>query len=92
MAGPSFLFDPQARLDFHIDWTAWLAGDVLTASTWDADPAGIVTIDATSFTATVATVWVLGVALTGFVALRNHITTQEGRQEDRTITLYLLQR
>jgi hypothetical protein len=76
-----FIIDPSARLDYELDWTAWLDGDTIILSDWT----GIgLTPDATSFTDKTATVWVQNGAL-GKASVTNHITTLGGRQNDYTL-------
>lgn len=85
----NYVHDPASVLDYAIDWTAWLAAsETLTASTWTV-PAGITqTTPAPSFTAGgVTTIWLTGGTLMTSYAVVNHITTNQGRQQDQTITL-----
>ena len=79
-----FLKDPQAVLDYEIDWAAWLpAGDTITATTWTATT-GIAMVSNT-FTDTKATVWLSGGTENVTYNLTCHITTAAGREDDRTI-------
>ncbi len=80
-----FRKDPQAILDYVIDWSDWLDGDTITASTWTA-PTGI-TVDSDSHTTTATTVWLSGGTLGETYSLVNHITTAAGREDDRTIKI-----
>lgn len=93
----NYIHDPQSVLDYAVDWAAltngtgasdWLAtGETITASTWTV-PSGITqTTPAPSFTDTVATIWLTGGTLDLSYSVTNHITTNQGRQQDRTITL-----
>ncbi len=50
--------DPDAVLDYSIDWTTWLAGDTLATSVWTV-PAGI-TKDSETNTTSKSTVWLSG--------------------------------
>jgi hypothetical protein len=75
--------DPQAVLDYPIDWESWLEGDTIATSTWTAD-AGI-TIESDTNTATTTTVWLSGGTLDAIYSLTNHIVTAAGREDDRTI-------
>ncbi|MDP9479818.1 MAG: hypothetical protein M3R38_29855 [Actinomycetota bacterium] len=64
-----FIKDPQARLDYSLDWSAWLAsGETITASTWAATTG--ITVEAAapyapSFTGTATTVWLSGGTIGG---------------------------
>lgn len=80
--------DPQAILDYGVDWSDWLAsGDRLIASTWTV-PAGL-TKDSDGFTDTATAIWLSGGTLGQVYTLVNHITTLAGRQEDRTLEIWL---
>lgn len=85
MAGNAFLHDPQAVLDYKVDWTAWLGSDTIASSTWTV-PAGI-TKNSDSATTTAATIWMQGGTDGTDYTLVNHITTAGGRQEDQSIVL-----
>jgi len=78
--------DPDARLDYSVDWTAWLGADTIETSSWAAAPAGL-TVEADLHTPQVTTVWVSGGTVGSNYSLTNHITTADGRTDDRTITL-----
>ena len=75
----TFAENPAASLDFGIDWTTWLAGDVITSSSWtiDAGP----TIINSGFTATDTALWVSGVSPDISYDAVNTIHTQGGRTE-----------
>ncbi len=102
-----FIKDPQAVLDYSVDWSAWLAqGETIAASRWTATTG--ITIAATpapSFTPTTATVWLSGGAVGGGeevgiargVAQRayritNTITTSAGRTDERSIFVAVAER
>lgn len=88
-----FTKDPQAVLDYKIDWSAWLAsGETISTSTWTV-PSGI-TDDSDSITDsnTSTTIWLSGGTADTDYDLINHIVTSEGREEDRTITIGVRQR
>ena len=78
--------DPDAVLDYGCDWTAWLAGDTITASSWTVSGTGL-TIDSDSNTTTTTTVWVSGGTDGTNYDLTNHIVTDDGREDDRTLVL-----
>jgi hypothetical protein len=81
------LKDPDAVLDYGWDWSAWLNGDTITASSWTVE-AGI-TADSDTFDATTTTIWLSGGTVGTSYALVNHITTAAGREDDRTLTVTL---
>lgn len=83
--------DPNARLDWTIDWTPWLLpGDIIVASTWTLDSG--LTTDLSAFTDTTTTVWLTsGTAGRSYKAV-NHITTSGGREDDRTLLIRVVQK
>jgi len=85
--------DPNAVLDYSIDWSTWLAtSETITASSWTV-PTGITqTTPAPSFTNTITTIWLLGGTVGTTYTLTNHITTNQGRQDDRSITIQVVER
>jgi len=87
--GQTFLKDPDAVLDYQIDWSDWLGTDTISSSSWTVSG---VTKDSDTNTTTTATIWVSGgvVGVTGTAI--NRIVTTDGRTEDRTLTLTIIQR
>lgn len=82
--------DPDAVLDYTIDWTAWLTGnDTIVASTFTvmSDAADAVAVDDFSFTNHTTTVWLTGGVTGAKYTVTNHITTSGGRQDDRSLTI-----
>lgn len=82
-----FTKDPDAILDYEIDWSSWLTpgDDTITGSSWTATSG--ITIDSDTTTTTTATVWLSGGTAGSFYEVTNHIVTAAGREDDRTITL-----
>ncbi len=85
--------DPQAKLDYSVDWGSWLQpSETITASTWTV-PDGITqATPAPSFTTTEATIWLSGGTVGVYYAVVNHITTNQGREDDRTVHIHVAQR
>ena len=81
----SFDKDPQAVLDYKIDWSSWLGTDTITASTWSADTG--ITIDSNEFNDTETVVWLSGGTEYEQYTVTNHITTLGGREDDRSLTI-----
>jgi hypothetical protein len=80
----SFTKDPDAVLDYAVDWSSWLGEDTIESSTWES-PSGIVK-DSDSHDGTVVRVWVSGGERVGATyALTNRIVTAGGRTDERTI-------
>ncbi len=91
MKDSQLIKDPDADLDYGHNWTEWLAGDLITASTWVAKPDGL-TLHTESLSGTQTTVWARGGVVGCTYKLVNRITTTAGRIEDRTIKLKVQQR
>lgn len=86
-----FLKDPSAVLDYQIDWSAWLpVGDTISATAWTA--ATGITIASNVFTTTSATVWLSGGTSSVRYNLTCHITTAAGRQDERSILVFVVER
>lgn len=83
--------DPDAVLDYHLDWARWLDGDSLVSSTWTAEPAGI-TIDSHGLEGDLATVWLTGGTVGQAYRVTNHIVTAQGRADDRTLIVSVRER
>jgi hypothetical protein len=83
--------DPDSRLDFAWDWTAWLEdGETITDHTVTV-VSGDVTIDgATDETGGVVTAWLEGGTMRSVVTC--HIVTSEGREDDRSRTITIRER
>jgi len=77
--------DPDAVLDYTIDWTLWLNTDTIVASTYTVDPVGGLTIDFESYDTTGTVVWLSAGDRGRKYRVINHITTAQGRETDRTI-------
>lgn len=87
MNGGLFIHDPQALLDYSVDWTLWMDdGDTITSSTWTITPTGPA-LSASSHDTTTTTIWVDDGTVGVTYELTNHIVTSEGREDDRTLTL-----
>ena len=81
--------DPDAVLDFVIDWSDFLpADDTIETSTWTSLNEELV-VDSNSHTDTAATVWLsmtAGVPSAKYT-VTNHIVTTDGREDDRSLTI-----
>jgi hypothetical protein len=83
-----FYKDPGARLDYYLDWTAFLAGDTIVTSIWVAT-GGVVTLSEEGILGSFTRVWVDGGLAGELIDLTNHITTTEGREDEGTLRLIL---
>ena len=91
MSFPSFVKDPDARLDYEVDWSEWMpAGDSITASIWECDDAAII-IDDEQFGADSATAFISGGVLGTSYLVINRIETGQGRINDQTIKIKIKQ-
>lgn len=84
--------DPDSVLDYSVDWSAWLpTGDTIVASTFTVTPAATdaVVVDDSSFNDTTTTVWLSGGANKASYTVTNHITTSQGRQDDRSMVIQM---
>lgn len=81
----TFVKDPQAKLDYSVDWTQWLNGDTISSSSWDV-PADLSLISQ-NYTTRVATVWIASGTVGQSYQVKNQIQTAAGRIDERTITI-----
>lgn len=83
--------DPDAVLDYSLDWSEWLmVGDSLAVSSWLAE-AGI-TIDSYARDGNVTTVWLSGGQAGRPYIVTNRVVTGGGREDDRSIVVYVTER
>lgn len=80
-----FTKDPDAVLDYRIDWATWLGVDTISTSTWTV-PAGI-TKFTDSKTTTTTTIWLSGGTAGETYSVKDHIVTAGGREDERTLTI-----
>lgn len=91
MAAVDWTKDPDAILDWLFDWSEWLAdSEAIIASTMTASPG--LTVDSSIFGETTATAWISGGLPGQPYTLANRITTDQGRTDERTITIRVVQR
>jgi hypothetical protein len=83
--------DPNARLDFAVDWSAWLpSGDSITSSLWLA-PEDLAT-DTPSINGATTIVWISGGVAGRTYQVTNRVTTAAGRVDDRTLRITITNR
>ena len=80
-----FIKDPNATLDYQIDWSDWLNDDIIIDSTWITED-GLTKVS-DSFVDTVTTVWFSGGVDQSRYEATNRIMTANGRIDDRTIRI-----
>lgn len=85
------LKDPEAVLDYAIDWGAQYLGqgDLLADSSWSVEPdePGGVTVVGSLFGDSVSTVQAGGGVAGRLYRLANRVVTQSGRTDERSIML-----
>lgn len=84
--------DPDAVLDYSFDWAPWLMplGDDIVSHQFLAE--GGLVIDSSANDATTATAWVSGGTVGQIARLTCRITTADGRTDDRSVFLKILER
>jgi hypothetical protein len=88
----TWIKDPDAVLDYTVDWSAWLeSGDTIDSSDVEVAPDGV-TVDAVIDTGTAVTAWISGGDAGVDYTVRFRVTTVGIRTDDRTITLLVRQR
>lgn len=85
------LKDPSAVLDYVFDWTEWLAtGETITDHTITADTG--ITVDSSTESDGKVTVWLSGGTAGINYKVACLITTTEGRTDERTIWIKVVER
>lgn len=78
-------------LDYSLDWSKWLANNEhITGSAWT--PSAGMIVESDTSTGVVTTVWLSGGTPGYPFTIVNHVTTDQGRQDDRTITIRVRER
>ena len=88
-----FTKDPDAIMDYSVDWSDWLnAGDHINSSTWIT--ASGITASGSSVDAPgrITTVRLQGGTVNGQYRVTNRITTNNGLQTDRSIYIVVEER
>lgn len=86
-----FLKDPDAVLDFAMDWTDWLDTGETISSYMVTVPTGI-TKDSDSESSGVVTVWLSGGTAGNDYNVSVEITTSDGRTDERTFRVKVIER
>lgn len=91
---PTMKHDPDAVLDYGIDWKPWLvSGDTITTSSWEiSEGDGALAIDSEFSDSHVAGVWLSGGNNGVKYKVTNHIMTAAGREDDRSLTILVQER
>lgn len=86
----TFAKDPDAVLDYSVDWARWLSGDEIATSEWIVG-SGLTKASETN-SPTKTTVWISGGAAGQSYSVTNRITTTGGRTEDRSFMIRVEER
>ena len=81
----TFIKDPDAVLDYGVDWFRWLDGDTISTSSWSVS-AGL-TAGTTSHSNGIATIFLSGGTDGTDYTVRNRVVTAGGRTVDRTFAI-----
>lgn len=81
--------DPNAELDYIIDWSTWLGADTIASDSWIVDDG--ITKESDSNTTTTATVWLSGGTLGRTYDVTNRIVTAGGRTADQTLRIQIVE-
>jgi len=78
--------DPDAVLDYVVDWTSWLAGDTISSAQVVTYDAGI-TVESDSVDGDLHTIWLSGGTVGTGYTITSRITTGLGRTQDHSILI-----
>jgi len=81
--------DPDEVLDYRIDWSPKLDGDVIVESVWELDSGSLI-IQSQSFDSDSTKVWLAGGIPNYLYALTNTITTADGRIFEEIVALPII--
>lgn len=82
--------DPNATLDYTINWSSWLTTDTISTVVWTVETG--LTVTATTNTTTTATLWVSGGEVGTEYTATCRVTTTAGRIDERSIAIRVAQR
>jgi hypothetical protein len=84
--------DPDANLDYAIDWSEWLSSaDVVVTSTFAISPAGL-TAGITHNDGLKTSIWLSGGSAGVTYTVTNHVVTEDGRTDDRSFEIVVVER
>ena len=83
----TFTKDPDAVLDYSVDWLLWLAGDQISSSEWILEQGATIEKITDTFTTSRTVVWLSGGDKGITYLVTNRIVTAGGRTDDRTISV-----
>lgn len=84
--------DPDAVLDFSVDWTATLApGETLASALWLIEPEGGLQLVSETGDGNVRSAWVAGGKPGDIVRLTSRLVTSLGRSDDRSFHIRIVE-
>jgi hypothetical protein len=83
--------DPDAVLDYAVDWSAWLTSAETIVSALVLADDGI-TVDSDSYDGGIHTIWLSGGEVGRNYRITSRITTSQGRVDDRTMLIRVRER
>ena len=87
----TFTKDPDATLDYIVDWTDQIAtNDYIVSAAVSADPG--ISLHMQTFTSANHTIWLRGGTVNNRYKVRSKIWTQGNRVDERTITVIVRER
>ena len=87
----SFRKDPDARLDYTVDWADWLGDTDFIVSAATSVQSGL-TFYTEAHTSTVHTIWLTGGSAGQEYNVTSRIFTNAGRIDDRSFTIKVVER
>lgn len=86
----SYRKDPDARLDYTVNWTDWLGTDYIVSAATSVQTG--LTLYTQAFTSTVHTIWLTGGSAGQEYNVTSRIYTNAGRIDDRTFKIKVSER
>jgi hypothetical protein len=89
-----YLKDPEARVDYAIDWADYLDGQTIAASNWMVEPAepGGIVVEEDSFELLRTAARLSGGLIGHSYGISNLVTLSDGSEDSRSITLRVEER
>lgn len=84
-----WLKDPDATLQYTLDWSDYLGSDTLASASWSAPG---LTVNSSSATTTTTSVWLSGGTVGKVYPVRCRIQTAAGAVDDRTFEIEVTHR
>lgn len=88
----TILKDPSAVLDYTLDWTDWLAGAADSLATLTVSATNGCVVDRVQISINLTTAWISGGTVGTTSVVTFHITTFDGRADDRSIYVKIRER